>query len=475
MQIAQVLAGYTLGSADMLRRAMGKKIAEEMAKQRTVFLEGASTNGIDGAQANSIFDLMEKFAEYGFNKSHSAAYALVAFQTAWFKAHYPAMFLAATLSADMNQTDKVVMLIAECRSMGLKIQPPDINSSEYEFVAADEETIVYGLGAIKGVGRAAIEEITRSRAEHGPFEDLFDFCRSLDLRKVNRRTLETLIDAGALDRLGSHRAACTANLATAVSLSGQESHNRAAGQGDMFGNSEGINQDIDWLDVPEHTESRRLELEKKHLGLYLTGHPLTQYRRELSQIVTASLGELNIAEGRQVTIAGLIVAMRTLTTRRGGRMAILTLDDQTAWMEIPIYSDLYEIYKPLLQEDRVVVISGKTGIDDFSGNPRVTAEKVYDMETARETFSAGLRITLKQPDPGVINHMKELLHTARGGATPVVVDYANQDARARIHLPQEWCVHPSTKLLHELRVVPGVWNVACEYERRVQKNGDVLH
>jgi len=474
MQIAQVLAGFTLGAADMLRRAMGKKIAEEMAKQRSIFMQGATEKSIDADQAGRIFDLMEEFAKYGFNKSHSAAYALVAFQTAWFKAHYPAMFLAAALSADMGQTEKVVILIAECRSMGLKILPPDINTSEYEFVAADEETIVYGLGAIKGVGEAAIEEITSSREEHGEFKDLFDYCRSLDLRKVNRRTMETLIDAGALDKLGSHRAAYSANLATAMSLSGQESHNRAAGQNDMFGSSEGIDQDIDWIEVNEHSENRRLELEKKHLGLYLTGHPLTQYRKELRQIVSSTLADLNIAEGKQVTIAGLIVAMRVRTTRRGGRMAILTLDDQTAWLEIPIYTELYETYKPLLQEDRLVVITGKTGVDDYTGNMRVTADKIYDMDTARENFSAGLRITLKHPEPGVINNMKELLHTARGGATPVVVDYANSDARARIHLPQEWCVHPSTKLLHELKVVPGVGNVVCEYDRRGQDR-EVLH
>lgn len=474
MQIAQVMAGFTLGAADMLRRAMGKKIAEEMAKQRSIFMQGAEEKGIDAEQAGSIFDLMEEFAKYGFNKSHSAAYALVAFQTAWFKAHYPAMFLAATLSADMAQTDKVVMLIAECRSMGLKILPPDINTSQYEFVAADEQTIVYGLGAIKGVGQSAIEEITRAREEHGEFTDLFDFCRTLDLRKVNRRTLETLIDAGALDKLGAHRAAYTANLANAISLSGQESHNRASGQDDMFGDTGSITEHVDWVDVAEHSENRRLELEKKHLGLYLTGHPLTQYRKELGQIVTSSLGDLNIGEGKQVTIAGLIVAMRTRTTRQGGRMAILTLDDQTAWLEIPIYTELYETYKPLLQEDRLVVITGKTGMDDYTGNLRVTADKIYDMDTARETFSAGLRITLRQPDLNVIENMKALLHTARGGSTPVVVDYANQDARARIHLPQEWCVHPSTKLLHELKVTPGVGHVACEYDRGIAGR-NVLH
>ena len=462
MQIAQVLASFTLGAADMLRRAMGKKIAEEMAKQRENFRSGAGKNGIDAKQADSIFDLMEEFAKYGFNKSHSAAYALVSFQTAWFKAHYPAMFLASTLSADMEKTDKVVMLIAECRDMGLTLLPPDINSSGYSFEATTEDTIVYGLGAIKGVGQAAIEEITRARLEKGQFSDLYDFCRSLDLKKVNQRTLEILIGAGALDQLGVHRAALMANLANAISLSGQESRNRTAGQDDLFGSSDELELDVDWIDVAEYSEEERLKKEKKHLGLYLTGHPMNQYHKELSNFISCTLSEVESSEGKQVTIAGLIIAMRTRNTRRG-RMALLTLDDQSAWLEIPIYSELYETNKQLLQEDRLVIISGKAGFDDFTGGTRVTAERIHDMDSARETFATDLRITLRKNSSDVVESLKSILQPVTGGTTPVIIDYMNEQARASIHLPREWCVHPSARLLEELAKLPGINRAICEY------------
>ena len=462
MQIAQVLASFTLGSADMLRRAMGKKIAEEMAKQRENFRSGAEKNGIDAKQADRIFDLMEEFAKYGFNKSHSAAYALVSFQTAWFKAHYPAMFLASTLSADMEKTDKVVMLIAECRDMGLTLLPPDVNSSGFSFEATNEDTIVYGLGAIKGVGQAAIEEITRARAEKGVFRDLYDFCRSLDLKKVNQRTLEILIGAGALDQMGVHRAALMANLVNAISLSGQESRNRTTGQDDMFGSSDELELDIDWIDVAEYSEDERLKKEKKHLGLYLTGHPMNQYHKELSNFISCSLSEVESAEGKQVTIAGLIIAMRTRNTRRG-RMAILTLDDQSGWLEIPIYSELYETNKQLLKEDRLVIISGKAGFDDYTGGTRVTAERIHDMDSARETFATDLRITLKKNTDVVVEALKSILQPVSGGTTPVIIDFINDEARASIHLPRDWCVHPSARLLEELNKVGGISRAVCEY------------
>ncbi len=462
MQIAQILASFTLGSADMLRRAMGKKNPEEMAKQRENFRSGCESNGIEARQADSIFDLMEEFAKYGFNKSHSAAYALVSFQTAWFKAHYPAMFLASTLSADKEKTDKVVTLIAECREMSITVLPPDINSSGYCFEASSEDTIVYGMGAIKGIGQAAIEEIISAREEKGQFNDLFDFCRALDLKKVNQRTLETLICAGALDNLGKHRAALMANLPNAMSLSGQELRNRAAGQNDLFGSNDELDVDIDWIEAAEYSEDERLKREKKHLGLYLTGHPMNQYQKELSNFISCSLSEIESAEGKQVTIAGLIIAMRTRNTRRG-RMAILTLDDQSAWLEIPIYSELYESNKQLLQEDRLVIISGKAGYDDYTSSIRVTAERIHDMDSARETFATDLRISLRKKADDGLEDLKSVLQTVKGGTTPVIIDYMNDDARASIHLPLEWCVHPSARLLEDINSLSVVSKAVCEY------------
>ncbi len=235
MQIAQVLAGYSLGGADLLRRAMGKKKAEEMAKQRATFLEGSVARGVDEGVANYIFDLMEKFAGYGFNKSHSAAYALVSYQTLWLKAHYPAAFMAAVLSADMDNTDKVVTLIDECRAMGLEVEPPAINQSAFRFTVGKDGSVIYGLGAIKGVGESAIEAMLAARNEGGPFADLWDFCRRIDLHKANRRVLDAMVRAGALDGLGANRATLSAQLPSALKLAEQDRESAAAGQVDLFG------------------------------------------------------------------------------------------------------------------------------------------------------------------------------------------------------------------------------------------------
>ncbi len=297
MQIAQVLAGYTLGGADLLRRAMGKKKAEEMAKQREIFQAGSEQRGVKAETATYIFDLMEKFAGYGFNKSHSAAYALVSYQTLWLKAHYPAAFMAAVLSADMDNTDKVVTLIDECRSMGLGVLPPTVNRSECRFTAADDQTVVYGIGAIKGVGESAIEAMLEARRTDGRFRDLWDFCRRIDLHKANRRVLEALIRAGALDELGPNRATLMAQLPMALKLAEQHKESQAAGQVDLFGGAvDSVAAEPDpqlaarvW---DEWEEDERLQGEKETLGLYLTGHPINRYDAELEAMVGARLGTL---------------------------------------------------------------------------------------------------------------------------------------------------------------------------------------
>ncbi|MEK7207783.1 MAG: DNA polymerase III subunit alpha, partial [Pseudomonadota bacterium] len=319
MQIAQVLSGYTLGGADLLRRAMGKKKPEEMAMQRDVFVKGAEQRGVNPKLAADIFDLIEKFAGYGFNRSHSAAYALIAYQTAWLKAHYPSAFMAAVLSADMDKTDKVVTMIAECRDMKLTNLPPDINRCEYHFVPLDNTTILYGLGAIKGLGQAAIDAILQNRNEHGQFKDLFDFCKRIDLRKVNRRVLESLIRAGALDGLGTHRAALMASLNAAVAVADQHSSNLETGQVDIFGMSQASTDAQVYESVPEWSEDQRLEGEKETLGLYLTGHPIARYADELEKITDATLANLKPTNESTIVVAGLVVAQRTMQTKRGDR------------------------------------------------------------------------------------------------------------------------------------------------------------
>ena len=287
MQIAQILAGYTLGGADLLRRAMGKKKPEEMAKQRSIFVSGAMARGVPEAQATMIFDLMEKFAGYGFNKSHSAAYALLSYQTAWLKAHYPAAFMAAVLSADMDKTDKVVTLIDECAGMKLVVEPPDVNESAYAFQVSGPASIRYGMGAIKGVGESAVQAIIEERAAHGPYSGLPDMCRRVDLQRVNRRVFEALIRSGSLDRIGANRASLTAQLERSLHLGEQNSRAASVGQVDLFGLSA-----ADETPVPDWTEAERLAGERETLGLFLSGHPITPYLPDLKALGCARLADV---------------------------------------------------------------------------------------------------------------------------------------------------------------------------------------
>ncbi|UCE77950.1 MAG: DNA polymerase III subunit alpha, partial [Gammaproteobacteria bacterium] len=362
MQIAQVLAGYTLGGADLLRRAMGKKKPEEMAKQRAIFTEGAVKRGVEEKTATYIFDLMEKFAGYGFNKSHSAAYALVSYQTAWLKAHYPAPFMAAVLSADMDNTDKVVTLIDECRHMQLEVVAPDINRSGYAFTVQGDATVIYGLGAVKGVGEAAIEVMIQERLANGPYRSLVDLCRRVDSRKVTRRVYEALIRAGALDALGENRASLMVQLPEALKSAEQHLRDSAAGQSDMFGSVVEPAAELPVItaaNVPEWDEEQRLAGEKETLGLYLTGHPIDRYRAELASIISGPLAELNDegpgagasrqrGQEKTVVLAGLVVELRTRNTQSGARMAFVTLDDRSARMEIRVFSRVFEQYRALL-------------------------------------------------------------------------------------------------------------------------------
>ncbi|HZC01796.1 MAG TPA: DNA polymerase III subunit alpha, partial [Gammaproteobacteria bacterium] len=356
MSIAQVLAGYTLGAADLLRRAMGKKKPQEMAKQRAVFLEGAGKRGVDADTAGYIFDLMEKFAGYGFNRSHSAAYALISYQTAWLKAHYPAAFMAAVLSSDMDHTDKVVALIGECRRMNMAILPPDLTTCDYRFTVAGDNSIRYGLGAIKGVGAAAIEALTSEQKQQGPFQDLFELCRRVDLKKANRRALEALIRAGALDKLGPGRSAMMAALEHALQLAEQRTKNSAFGQDDLFGlgtpsdaqQERGRTAGLAFVDVPEWSEQERLAGEKETLGLYLTGHPVSAYEAELKPLITTELADLKPGTQR---IGGLVAGLRTNTSKRG-RMAVATLEDGSGRVEVVIYAETLQKYTELLVKDR---------------------------------------------------------------------------------------------------------------------------
>ena len=467
MQIARELAGYTLGAADLLRRAMGKKKQEEMAQQREIFMSGAAGRGVDKEIATGIFDLMEKFAGYGFNKSHSAAYALVAYQTAWLKAHYPAAFMAAVLSADMDNSDKIVIFIDECRRMKLRVLAPEVNGCEHKFTVADDDSVRYGLGAIKGVGRSAIDALLAERKERGEFVDLFDLCKRVDLRRANRRVLEALIRAGALDQLGPTRSTLMHNLDDALSIAEQHVKDVEAGQNDMFGLSAGdelVAGDValrQFNEVAEWPEPQRLAAEKEALGLYLTGHPVERYRRELEQFISCTLVGLSPGKRR---VAGLLTSMRTSRGRRG-RVVYAVLDDRSARTDIAIYSDLFEKIGEELVLDRIFVVEGSCVLDDFTGEHALLAESVLSLDQAREQLAKRLviEISAERAANGFIDDLREHLSGQSGGPCPVAIDYSHDDAKACIRLGKQWDVHPTDGLIERMREKFGSAAVRLEY------------
>jgi DNA polymerase-3 subunit alpha len=490
MQIAQELAGYTLGGADLLRRAMGKKKPEEMAKQRTIFTEGAVSQGIDEKIATYIFDLMEKFAGYGFNKSHSAAYALVAYQTAWLKAHFPAEFMAAVLSADMDNTDKVVILIDECRELSLKILPPCINRSSYHFNASADGEIVYGLGALKGVGESAIEEIIENRSSDNPYKGLTDLCKRIDLRKVNRRVLDGVIKAGALDQFSKNRAQLLSDLPSSLKIADQYGRMNLAGQNDLFGlGDEEVEEDASFIAqeiVPEWSEEQRLAEEKLILGLYLTGHPIEQYLEELSHYTGGRLAAQMAAcqpqpvgkngraygGGVKAIVAGLVIELRGRQTKQGKQMMFATLDDRSARLEVAIYTEACEQYGQLVSRDTLLVAEGKLSMDDFSGLPRLIVEKLMTIEEARAYYAKQLSIEwpeeVKAEDRVAtrqfIEGLSEAITPFKGGVCPIqLLNYKGLSATASFQFGESWKVHPTNELLSRLKKHVGGKYVKIRY------------
>jgi DNA polymerase III subunit alpha len=466
MQIAQVLAGYTLGAADLLRRAMGKKKAEEMAQQRTIFIKGAQQKNIESRLANQIFDLMEKFADYGFNKSHSAAYALVSYQTAWLKTHYPAEFMAAVLSSDMDHTEKVVTFLEECRLMKLKILPPDINHSEYKFTV-DESTgsIRYGLGAIKGLGAGAIEMLIEQRQQQA-FSDLFDLCHRIDLQKINRRSLEALIFSGSLDGLGVNRASLLANIEVALQAADQKSLARVSGQQDFFG-LDMVSQSRQMVNQDDWPKLQRLQAEKEVLGFYLSGHPLENYAKELSHFITTSLNELTAKAGLHMTIAGWVLSIRSLWTKRGDRMAIVSLEDASGRLEVTLFSDTYAKYREKLNKDTLLIIEGEIQRDEYTGNTRVLGKKILDITEAREIHAKNLTIKLSKLviNPSLLNELQKLMSNFCPGLCPTRIAYYHPELSTEVNLSlgDSWRVKPADDLLKALRESFGEESISIEY------------
>ncbi|AEG31645.1 DNA polymerase III subunit alpha [Thiomicrospira cyclica] len=458
MQIAQVLSGYTLGGADMLRRAMGKKKPEEMAKERGKFEQGAIDNGVDGQLAMKIFDLVEKFAGYGFNKSHSAAYALVSYQSAWLKTHYPAHFMAAQISSDMDNTDKVVHMINECYAMNLTLLPPDINRCAIRFQAADPQTIIYGLGAIKGVGEAALDQVLADRQANGPFSDLFDFANRAG-KKINRRVLEALIRAGAFDSLHTNRQAMLESVAMALTQADQFLTNAQSGQSDLFGElAADMAPPAQLAVVAEMPERQRLQGEKDTLGLYLTGHPIEAYRQELADYARLSLAQLTPNKYEKRWVAGLVVAIRTKNTRSGDKMAFITLDDRTARLEVVCRPAVFDAVRDWLRVDEVVLIKGAVSEDNFNGGIKLDAEQLVTLAEmrAQEARAIKLYCDIDQLAESKIAALQDGLlpywATPEQQGLPLVLECYQQvdGARVSMQLKSQEMVRPEDGLLEVL-------------------------
>jgi DNA polymerase-3 subunit alpha len=476
MQIAQVLAGYSLGGADLLRRAMGKKKAEEMAQQRTIFVEGAVQRGVAEQVAAHIFDLMEKFAGYGFNKSHSAAYALLSYQTGWLKAHYPAAFMAAVLSSDMDKTDKVVTLIDEARRMRLAVEPPDVNHSHYMFTVCGERGIRYGLGAIKGVGQGVVEMLIAERAAHGPYTDLTDLCRRSDQSKLNRRVLEALIRCGAADALGANRATLMHALPTAMHFADQTIRARAVGQNDMFGLLDAnvaAPMATRAETLPDWSRRVRLDGERDTLGLYLTGHPFEEFEQEVRPIVSGRIADVTSERpvvsnegfqfrGKPATVAGMVFDFG----KRGSRI-VFTLDDRSGRIEASIFEEAFAPYRTLIVKGAILIVEGSLRFDEFIEGWRLSVKRAMDINQAREQHAR--RLWLRFPpdvDGRFLRTFERTLAPFRGGKCAIAVQYRSAVAQAEMVLSQEWCVKPSREMTEALTQLLGQESVKLVYAAR---------
>jgi DNA polymerase-3 subunit alpha len=474
MQIAQVLAGYTLGGADLLRRAMGKKKPEEMAKQRSVFVKGATERNVSDSKANYIFDLMEKFAGYGFNKSHSVAYAMLSYQTAWLKSHYPAEFMASVLSADMDNTDKVVHLREECKSMGLEVLPPNVNQSHYGFTVTEDNRIVYGLGAIKGIGESAIESLVQNRQQYGKYKSLHDLCLRLETQKFNRRSMEAMIRSGALDDFGHTRASLMYHLPRAMQAAEQHHRNDDVGQNDMFGGGQLIEREVRVEEKPEWDEDTLLAAERETLGLYFSGHPVDQYRDELISIVGKSLHDRLAApiapvennfrnkDANMVKVGGLLMDIR-LRNSPSGRIAFLTLDDNTARIHVAVFADAYSQFKNLLVKDQILIVEGSVSIDDYNGKPRLRAKEITRLEDARIEYGKGIMISVDGAGKSLLGELETTLQPYRDGDCRVHICYRTNDAEAQFLLGEEWKVVPQRDLIRRLASLNGVKEARVVY------------
>ena len=473
MQIAQTVAGYSLGGADLLRRAMGKKKPEEMEKQRGVFMAGAADHGVDAAIAKNLFDLMEHFAGYGFNKSHSAAYALIAYQTAWLKARHPAHFLAAVLTTDMDHTDKLVTLKEDCERFGIELRGPGINRSRYEFVVAGERAIAYGLGAIKGVGRSAVDNLVEERERNGPFTGLLDLCCRMDQQRLNRRVVEAFVRSGTLDEFGPNRATLMEAVPDALKLAAHSARSRSAGQGALFAEP-GSKGDIEELldPVREWSARERLKGERESLGLYLSGHPFDEYAEHCRHFTHGTIGKLTeAASGNgagapgEVRVAGLVA---TDVRRRGGRFTLL-MEDRTGRLEVTLFEEVFNRFRHLVDKDEMLVVAGQLRFDEFLNDWRLTARMLGSVDETIEQHASRLTVHWPEDVPGgeFVGSLKEALTPFAHGTCEVCVQYRGSEATSRLLLGERWAVRASRDLRERLGVLLGESGFSIHYPRNL--------
>ncbi len=417
---------------------------------------------------------MEKFAGYGFNKSHSAAYALVAYQTGWLKAHYPAEFMAATISSDMDKTDKVVTFIDECRAMKLDLLPPDVNRGQFHFSVDAEGRIIYGLGAIKGLGEGPVENIIAARTEGGPFKDLFDFCARVDGRKVNKRALEAMIRSGALDQIGPdgemgyRRAVMLAGMDEAVKLAEQHARNTSSGMGDLFGES--VVDSASDINYNSYNGARalsvreRLNGEKETLGLYLTGHPIDEYEEELRSMVPNRI--VDVRPGKDnVILSGMVIGMRIMKNKRGESFAFLTIDDKSGRIELSVWAEKFNAYRDILTKDALLVIQGAVAEDSFTGGLKMVAESIQSIYEARCSKLSRLELSIPQTDSSAdwVDKFHGTLGDFKDGNCPVTVQYSVPSAEGQLRLGSQWLVQPKDELISRLREDFGKNSVTLHY------------
>jgi DNA polymerase-3 subunit alpha len=467
MQIARTLAGYSLGGADLLRRAMGKKDPEVMKKEKVPFLEGARKLKVDPKKAEAIFDLMAKFAEYGFNKSHSAAYALITYQTAYLKAHYPVEYMAALLTSEVENTDKIVKYIHEARQMGITILPPDVNESRWDFTVVEAHerdtvepgsaigSIRFGLAAVKNVGVSAIEAIIESREAKGGFISLADFCRKVDQRKVNRRVIEALIKCGAFDLTKARRAQMMEGLDVTMDQASRHQQQEAIGQCSIFDSLDDRN-DPELPNVPEWKESQLLAYEKESVGFYITGHPLAAFETEMKRYVTATTETLDrVPDGKELIICGIIAGLKQKLTKKNEKMAIMDFEDLSGTVEVIVFPELYRTSQNILVTDAPLIVRGT--VDQSEQGSKIKAVSITLLTDVKKRSATRMDIRLNATGltRDELLQVKDILLRYQGDI-PVVLRLRNPSrAESVISVGREIRVAPSDQLIAEIESLLG--------------------